>query len=92
MWRDWRSPSDFWDSAFAAAADLEQPYLSFEVRTDGGDRTFMLERFFAIIAGLVKDPRAARLTFTTLERDHGVQALTVPDPPSSGSRATRTAP
>ena len=72
MWRDWRSPADFWDSAFAAADDLERPYLAFAVRSDTGVRADIAERFNAIIDALVEDPRAERLRFTTLDRTSGL--------------------
>ena len=72
MWRDWRSPADFWDSAFAAAEDLERPYLAFAVRSNAGVRADLAERFNAIIDALVEDPRAERLRFTTLDRASGL--------------------
>ena len=72
MWQLWRSSTDFWDSAFAAANELEQPYLAFAVRNNGGHDPVFEERFHAIIDALTEDPRVARLTFTTLDRAHAL--------------------
>jgi hypothetical protein len=70
MWRPWRRPADFWDSAFAAVEDLERPYLAFAVRSDVGVPGGTGEHFDAIMGALLEDPRAARLMFTTLDRAH----------------------
>ena len=68
MWREWRSPADFWDSAFAAADQIERPYLAFAIRSDVGLPGGTGEYFNAIIAALLTDRRAGRLEFTTLDR------------------------
>jgi hypothetical protein len=68
MWRPWRSPADFWNSAFAAAEELERPYLAFAIRSDLGVPDRAGDEFEAIIAALLHDRRAERLTFTTLDR------------------------
>jgi hypothetical protein len=67
MWREWRSPADFWDSAFEAAAQMERPYLAFAVRSDIVLRKRLRPQFHAILEHLQKDPRARRLVFTTPE-------------------------
>ncbi len=71
MWREWRSPADFWDSAFAAVEQIERPYLAFAIRSDVGLPGGTGEHFNAIIAALLADRRAGRLEFTTLDRAQG---------------------
>jgi hypothetical protein len=68
MWRPWRSPTDFWNSAFAAVEELEAPLLSFAIRSDLGLPGGAGDEFDAIIAALQHDRRAERLRFTTLDR------------------------
>jgi hypothetical protein len=71
MWREWRTPVDFWDAAFAAVEQVERPYLAFAVRSDVGLPGGTGEHFDAIMAALLEDRRASRLAFTTLDRAHG---------------------
>jgi hypothetical protein len=65
MWQEWRSPADFWDAAFAAAEELDRPYMAFAVRSSTPIRADLSERFDAILEHLLTDPRARRLVFTT---------------------------
>jgi hypothetical protein len=51
--------------AFAAANELEHPYLAFAIRSDTGSNDVLLGRFNAIFNELEKDPRATTLTFVT---------------------------
>jgi hypothetical protein len=63
----WRSPADFWDSAFAAIDEQEQPYLALGLRTDLLARDDRSRLFHEIMQHLETDPRAKRLVFTTPE-------------------------
>ncbi len=65
MWRDWRTPAAFWDSAFGALRELERPYLAFAIRSDTPVRPSLAERFDRIMAALPERPEAGRLVFTT---------------------------
>ena len=65
MWREWRSPADFWDAAFAAADELESPYLVFTIRSDTPIDAGLRATFDGILDHLDRDPRAERLAFTT---------------------------
>jgi len=64
---EWRSPADFWDSAFAAVDDQELPYLALGLRTDVLAYDDRRRRFHEIMQHLETDPRASRLVFTTPE-------------------------
>jgi hypothetical protein len=67
MWRSWRSPADFWNSAFASLEELEYPYLAFAIRSDIGIRPESEAGFKGIVASLFERREAKRLVFTTPE-------------------------
>jgi hypothetical protein len=67
MWLDWRSPADFWNSAFASLEELEYPYLAFAIRSDIGIRSKSKAGFEGIVASLFEHREAKRLVFTTPE-------------------------
>lgn len=67
MWLDWRSPADFWNSAFASLEELEYPYLAFAIRSDIGIRPETQAGFEGIVASLFEHREAKRLVFTTPE-------------------------
>jgi peptidoglycan/xylan/chitin deacetylase (PgdA/CDA1 family) len=69
MWKDWRRPTDFWDSAFAAAEQVYPRYMSFAIRSSSGrPNTWEERRFDAITQQLLLDPRARGLHFITPAR------------------------
>ena len=68
MWKDWRRPSDFWDSAFAAAEQVTPHFLSFAIRSSCGVDGQEQQRFDTIIEQLLRDPRARDLRFVTPTR------------------------
>lgn len=65
MWRDWRSPRDFWRSAFDSLRETEPPYLAFAIRSDTPIRPALARRFERIMAALGERADAERLVFTT---------------------------
>jgi hypothetical protein len=65
MWGARPDSPSFWEVAFAAANELEHPYLAFAIRSDTGSDDVLLGRFNAIFNELEKDPRATTLTFVT---------------------------
>jgi hypothetical protein len=89
IWRDWRSPRDFWDSAFEGAGELESPYLAFAIRSDTPLRRDLHRRMDGILRHLLQDPRAGRLVFTTPEdtlRRLGLMRENQADDSRAGSR------
>lgn len=67
MWLDWRTPADFWNSAFASLDEVDYPYLAFAVRSDIGIRSETRAGFEGIVASLFERREASRLVFTTPE-------------------------
>jgi len=67
MWRDWRSPRDFWRAAFDATEAGDPAYLAFAIRSDTPVHRNLRERFEGIMAALPHHPEADRLVFTTPE-------------------------
>ena len=67
MYKDWRTPQDLWDSAFASLSELEHPYLAFAIRSDTPIHPEHRPRFEGIMASLFERPEAGRLVFTTPE-------------------------
>jgi hypothetical protein len=68
MWKDWRSPADFWDAAFAAADEVSPRHLAFAIRSDTGLPNRIARRFDAVMAHLAVEPRARDLHFMTPTR------------------------
>jgi len=66
-WLDWRTPVDFWDSAFGSLEDLPSPYLAFAIRSDLPLRRQQRERFDRIMASLRERPEGQRVVVTTPE-------------------------
>lgn len=77
MWRDWRSPADFWDAAFAAADALASPYLAFKIRSDTPLDARARRLFDGIVEHLDHDARARRLRFVTPDEAFGHLVPTV---------------
>lgn len=75
MWRDWRSPRDFWRSAFDAIRGEAPAYLAFAIRSDTPVHRNLRERFEGIMAALPDHPEAGRLVFTTPEDALGMMGL-----------------
>jgi hypothetical protein len=67
MWAGQPRPAQFWDLAFSAAMELEQPYLAFAIRTEMGSDPVLLSRFNAILDALASDPRATTVSFVSPE-------------------------
>jgi hypothetical protein len=80
MWLDWRSPADFWNSAFASLDEVDYPYLAFAVRSDIGIRSKSRAGFEGIMASLFEHPEARRLVFTTPEDALRLLGLYTEDP------------
>jgi hypothetical protein len=65
MWREWRSPADFWASAEERLREIRLPYLVFTVRSEWPIVPALRARIEPILEHLLVHPLGRRLVFTT---------------------------